>query len=141
MFAFDFDRTHKVVRVRFAGRFGAEELRDLRDFGRIFVATEGPTHGLIDLSGVDSVAFAAQEVVSQGQEEPICPGHRYVVIAPKRDTYGVARLFTISRVMSGSQPLSIVTTMDEAIARLGIMDLDFQPVDVDGMRAAAARRT
>ena len=137
MFTFDFDRTHRVVRVRFSGRLGAEQLSDFREFGKMFVSAEGPVHGLIDFSAIESVSFPEQEIVGQGQEEPVCPGYRYILIAPQRATYAIARLFSISRVMSGSQALPVVTTMDDAVARLGIQDLDFHPVDVAGLRAAA----
>ncbi len=93
-----------------------------------FSARHGPSHIIRDLSDVDGMAVPASKIVQRGQEPPISPGYRRVTVAPRPDLYETARLFGVEQRLAGNDEPQLVSTFDEALEELNVVDPQFELV-------------
>ena len=62
-FSLTFDRRHRVLLARFSGELTQADLLAMQDTARRFAAREGPCHGLVDLTAVETVSVPSQSLI------------------------------------------------------------------------------
>ena len=116
MFTLAFDRRHRILLTRVSGVVGSGDVTAMDDAIQRFTTRHGPTHGLMDFTGVSTVAVPIGKLV------PPANGSGY-----KRIFVANGRLVDLAR--TGAPASVIVPSIDEALRRLGATDPSFEPVD------------
>jgi hypothetical protein len=128
MFTLSYERRHNVLLASFAGVYSSEDIADLDAALLEFAARRGPSHIIRDLSHVDGVAVPASKIVQRGQEPPISPGYGRVTVAPRPDLHETARLYGVEQRLAGNDAPKLVSTLDEALEALNVVDPQFELV-------------
>jgi hypothetical protein len=128
MFTLSYERRCNVLLARFTGVYSSEDVAALDTALVEFSARHGPAHIIRDLSHVDGVAVPASKIVQRGQEPPISPGYGRVTVAPRPDLYETARIFGVEQRLAGNDEPKLVSTLDEALEALNIVDPQFELV-------------
>jgi hypothetical protein len=128
MFTLSYERRHNVLLACFAGVYSSEDIADLDTALLEFVARRGPSHIIRDLSAVDGVAVPASKIVQRGQEPPISPGYGRVTVAPRPDLHETARLYGVEQRLAGNDAPKLVSTLDEALEALNVVEPQFELV-------------
>ena len=138
MFAIELDQHHKVVLVRLSDRLTQHDVSVLDDIARVLVEAEGPVSAIFDLSAVSAVDVPRTVVERRGRMPQLAPGHPRVMIAPQPDVRALCEAFARLQAESGSEPPTVVDTMAQALARLGLGPLTFRPMEIGWLRDALA---
>jgi len=128
MFTLSYERRCNVLLACFAGVYSSEDIADLDIALLEFAARHGPSHIIRDLSAVDGVAVPASKIVQRGQEPPISPGYRRVTVAPRPDLHETARIYGVEQRLAGNDAPKLVSTLDEALQELKVVDPRFELV-------------
>lgn len=129
MFQLLLDSHHNVLMTRLHGTYVEDDitLRD-RAVAR-FIARHGPARGILDFTGVDTVAVSVDVVVRRAQALPLPPDQTQVIVAPCDPAWGLGRIIVAHQSYSrGLEPL-LVRTLDEAYRALAIGDPKFEPLE------------
>jgi hypothetical protein len=128
MFTLSYERRYNVLLARFAGVYSSQDAVAL-DMARVeFSARHGPSHIIRDFSAVEGMAVPASKIIQRGQEPPISPGYKRVTVAPRPDLYETARIFGVEQRLAGNDEPKLVTTLDEALRELNVVDPQFELV-------------
>jgi hypothetical protein len=127
---FEFDPENKDLLVQPEGRLTDESLLEIyTGIAKYSVATDARA-GIFDFSLVTEFAVTADTIRNLARQEPAMPDavHRpRVLVAPATHVFGIARMFQI--VGEHQRPtLSVVRTLDEAFAALGVLSPHFEPL-------------
>lgn len=127
---FEFDPENKVLLVQPEGRLTDESLLEIyTGIAKYSVATDARA-GIFDFSLVAEFAVTADTIRNLARQEPAMPDavHRpRVLVAPATHVFGIARMFQI--VGEHQRPtLSVVRSLDEAFAALGVPSPHFEPL-------------
>ena len=125
----DFDPTNRILRARFEGHITDDELKEAYQFGQTHVARIDPQAGIVDFSGVTTVAFSTQTIRDLALSKPIMPdpSRPVVFVAPTPHLFGIARMFELQGAESRPN-LHVVRTAEEAYEMLNIRQPQFEPV-------------
>jgi len=126
---FEFDPVLKILLIRVDGLFTDEALREYYRASRKY-STATDAHAVItDFSAVTEFAASGEMVRHLASQEPAIPHPERprILVAPQTVAYGLSRMFQIAGE-STRPTLSVVHTMDEAIAALGIQSPHFEPL-------------
>lgn len=130
-FRFEFDPANKILLLRFEGRLTDESLVEIHRAARIHWAATGARAGIGDYTSVTEFPLSAEFVrtlARQGAPMPEPIEHPLFIVMPSTTGYGLARMYQI--VGDVTQPLvSVVRTMDEALAALGVQSPHFEPLE------------
>jgi hypothetical protein len=130
-FRFEFDSANKILLLRFEGRLMDESLAEIHRAARIHWAATGARAGIGDYSSVTEFPLSAELVrtlARQGAPMPEPTENPHFIVMPSTTGYGLARMYQI--VGELTQPLvSVVRTMDEALAALGVQSAHFEPLE------------
>ena len=74
------------------------------------------------------MAVPASKIVQRGQKPPLSPGYRRVTVAPRPDLHETARLYGVEQRLAGNDAPKLVSTLDEALAELNVVDPQFELV-------------
>lgn len=120
MFTLAFDRRHKILLARVSGVLNSSDVAALDSAIERFTARNGPTHGLMDFSSVSTVAVPISKLVQHAPRQVRGTGYKHVVVVANSELLELAR--TAAR-----EPM-IVSSLDEALRRLGAVSPSFEPV-------------
>jgi hypothetical protein len=125
-----FDRAHRVLLVKFGRAITRESLIELQDRVRRFAAVNGPCHGIIDFAAVEELKVESQYIIALARQPAVLSGQKRVLIAPRDEVFGLARMFGLHQAATGDEPL-VVRSAAEAYAALGLADPDFVAIEAD----------
>lgn len=124
-----FERRHRVLFSRFVGVFTSDDVEALDGIVKRFVHENGPVAGIIDWSGIETVALPLWRLVQRGRAPQIAPGERRVMIAPPEGSIrDMVRAYADQQRDYGNVEPIVVFSLEEAYTVLGIADPVFEPV-------------
>ena len=127
---FEFDAENKILLVRPEGRLTDEALLEVYAWIAKYSAATDARAGIFDFSLVTEFAASSDAIRNLARQEPAMPDavHRpRVLVAPSTHVFGIARMFQI--VGEHKRPsLTVVRTLDEAFAALGVQSPHFEPL-------------
>jgi hypothetical protein len=130
-FRFEFDTVNKILLVRFEGRLTDESLAEATQVARNHWAATDARAGITDCSSVTEFAVSPELVRDLPLQQPPMPDvtkNPLFLVMPTTAGYGLARMYQI--VGDRTVPLtSVVHTMDEALAALGVQTPHFEPIE------------
>jgi hypothetical protein len=130
-YRFEFDPVNKILLLRFEGRLTDEALAEIHKAARIHWAATGARVGIGDYSSVTEFPLSAELVrtpARQGAPMPEPTEHPHYIVMPSTTGYGLARMYQIVGELS-QLVVSVVRTLDEALAVLGVQSAHFEPLE------------
>jgi hypothetical protein len=126
---FEFDPVNKILLAQLGGRLTDESLAEAYETARQYAVATDPSAGIWDTSLVTQFAVSSAFVRSLAIRGPIIAdtNRPRFVVAPKIEAYGLFRMFQLAGESSRPK-LTIVHTIDEALALLGIQSPHFEPL-------------
>jgi hypothetical protein len=128
MFTLAFERTHRVLLVRFVGIFTSEDIVQLDRAVIEFVAQAGPVRGLMDFTGIEAFAVPHTLLAERGGLAAIVPGQERVIVMPNTELYEVARAYASQQRDVGNLEPRVVMSLWDAYRLLGLDQPDFEPL-------------
>jgi hypothetical protein len=134
-FVLAFERTHRVLWVKATGVIATQDLVDLDMASISFLAreekTDGPPiRGLYDFSEMSAIAVPQTKAAARGSRSAILRGQR-VMVKSRTATCGIVETFAHNQRLAGNNLLTVVDSLDEAHALLGLNAPRFEVVDDD----------
>jgi hypothetical protein len=129
VFSLSYDRRHNVLMARFTGVLSSQDVEELDKAVIAFTVQHGgPWHGLVDLTGVDTVSMPASRLLQRSQRPPV-PGYRRVFVASGEQAVELARTFASHQTAAGLGTVQVVSTLEEAYRLLHLpKEPRFDPV-------------
>ena len=128
---YEFDKDHQVLLVSLDGRLSEESLGSLTRASEKYWAATKPRAEIIDCSGVTEFAISSERIRQLAKRQQLMPEAANlprVIVVPETHAYGLARMYQI--VAEQKRPLvTVVRSMDAALAALGITSPHFEPLD------------
>jgi hypothetical protein len=123
-FHLTFERTHRVLKAKAAGVIATQDLLDLDLELVAFLSREeapeqAPIRGLYDFSEVAALAVPQNRAAERGNRPSILRGQR-VIVQSQAAGCSLVDTFATSQQQAGNTGLSIVNSLDEAHALLGM---------------------
>jgi hypothetical protein len=128
MFTLAFERTHRVLLVRFTGIFSSEDIVPLERAVKAFVDQEGPVRHLLDFSGIEAIAVPQTLVAERARLPEIVPGQERVIVAADLEMYDLARGYATQQRDFGNLEPRVVLSLWDAYRLLGLDEADFQAI-------------
>jgi len=123
------ERRHRILFSRFLGLFTSDDIEALDNVVKRVVQESGPIAGLIDWSGIETIAVPPWRLVQRGRAPQISPGERRVMVAPPDGPiHEMVRAYADQQRDYGNTAPVVVCSLDEAYAVLAITDPVFEPV-------------
>jgi hypothetical protein len=117
--------------LRFEGPLTDDSIAEFYRVIRQYWTAADASMGIVDFSSVTEFALSSDLIGRLAQQEPCMPDaarRPRVIVAPKTHVFGLARMFQI--MGEPSRPLlTVVHTMGEALAALGIQSPHFEPLE------------
>ncbi len=129
-FRFEFDPMNKILLVRLEGRLTDELLAEAYETAQKYAVATDASAGIWDTSSVTEFAVSSEILRSLASREPIIadPTRPRVVVASKTVAFGLFRMFQLTG--ERTRPLlTVVHTMDEALAVIGVPSPQFEPLE------------
>lgn len=127
MFDIDVCEARQIVLVRFRGQLTeadfveldrlAAELRGGREFDCIY-----------DMTDVEKIDLATSFVAKRGDLPQTYKGHERIYVVSNDDLRLLVRLYAAYQVNKGWKEPVIVTSLGEAMSKLGVSPSDFTPI-------------
>ena len=86
---------------------------------------------IFDFTAVDRVDLATEFVAKRGDLPQAYKDRERIYVVPQDDLKLLTRLYAAYQTAKGWRSPSIVTTLEEALLRLGVAQADFRPVPID----------
>lgn len=124
-----FEHRHRILLSRFIGVFSFDDIEALDRLVKQVVHDHGPVAGLIDWSGIDTVALPPWRLVQRGRSPQIALGQKRVMIAPPEGPiHEMVRAYADQQRDYGNVEPIVVCSLEQAYAVFGITDPVFEPV-------------
>ena len=129
-FRFEFDSANQILLSRFEGRFTDESAAEFHTAAWKYAAATDAKAGVVDFASVTEFAVSGETLRRIARLQPSLPNSAArprVIVAPQTHAFGLFRMFQIT----GEQTrplLTVVRTMDEALAALGVESPHFEPL-------------
>lgn len=125
-FRFDFDGVNEILLLRLEGRVTEEILREIYIVGGKYWTATMPKAAIVDCSSVTATAISSDRIRELARRKPMpdTVGRPRIIVAPTTLQYGLARMFQLV----SERPITVVHTMDEALAELGVQSPHFEPL-------------
>ena len=127
---FEFDAENKILLGQFEGRLTDQSVVEIYQAIRKYSVATDARAGILDFSFVSEFAATSDAIRNLARQEPAMPdavNRPRVVVAPATHLFGIARMFQI--VGQHKRPsLTVVRTLDEAFAVLGVQSPRFEPL-------------
>jgi len=127
MLSLAFDRRNRVLRVTISGIFASEDMEELDNVVVEFVARHGQVRGIFDYSNVEAIAVPDSRLAQRAQQ-PSAMAQR-VVVASRVMAGERARTYAGYRREAGQKEATVVGSLNEAHALLGLRNPRFEPVE------------
>lgn len=130
MLSLSYARRQNILMARFSGVFSSQDMDELDRAVIAFTARQGPSHGLVDFSGIDAVSLPPSRLLQRSQQPPFSPGYKRVFVAPGPPSLELARTFAEQQILAGGIGPVIVATLEEAYQHLRIAkSVQFEAVE------------
>jgi hypothetical protein len=131
-FILAFERSHRVLAATATGVIATQDLLDLDTaliafLAREEIADQSSIRGLYDFSKVAAIAVPQTKAAERGNRSAILRGQRVMVLS-RTLACGVAETFVQSQRLAGDTLLSVVDSLDDAHALLGLNAPEFELV-------------
>ncbi len=130
-FRFEFDAANKILLGRFEGRLTEESVAEFYGAIRKYSTATDARAGIWDFSTVTEFAASSESIRGLARREPAMPDatrRPRFIVAPATFLFGISRMFQISG--ESTRPLlTVVRTIDEALAALGVQTPHFEPLE------------
>jgi len=130
-YRFEFDPVNKILLSRLDGRLTDESMAEFHETAWKRAAAVDPHAAIVDFSSVTEFAVSSESVRQLARQKTPLPNSRSmprVIVAPQTHAFGLFRMFQI--VGEPTRPLlSVVRTMNEAFAALGVASPNFEPLE------------
>jgi hypothetical protein len=127
----EFDPANRILLLHFEGQLSDEAVAEFYRVIRKHWIAAGARMGIVDFSAVTAFALCSELIRQLAQQEPCMPdpaSRPRVIVAPTNLEFGLARMFQI--LGESARPLlSVVHTLDEAVAALGVQCARFEPLE------------
>jgi len=127
MLSLAFDRRHRVLRVTVSGIFSSEDMEEMDNTMVEFVARHGQVRGIFDYTEVAAFAVPDSRLAERAQQPSVI--QQRVVVASRVAAGERARTYARYRREAGQKEATIVASLDEAYALLGLRNPRFEPVE------------
>jgi hypothetical protein len=128
MLALAFDRKSRILRVTISGIFASEDMDELDNAVVEFVARHGEVRaGIFDYSDVEVIAVPDSRLAERAQQPHAI--QQRVVVSSRAMGGERARTYGRFRREAGQREPTIVASLDEAYAILGLRNPRFEPVE------------
>ena len=129
MIALAFDRLHAVLHLQLSGIYTTDDLDRFDIIALRFVETNGPVHMLLDFSKTTAMAVPASKLSQRGQLPPLCPGHKRVMVMPRRNLLEFGWSFRDYQQQAGHPAPIVVDSLSEGLRIFSLGDRrGFEPV-------------
>ena len=131
-FRFEFDSTHRLLRISLEGRIGDHEIASLRDEASSMVAEGRPNALIVDLSHTERYEISNASILAMAQSAPALPGISIpvIIVAPAPHMFGASRVFQITS--DERRPwLHVVKSEEEAYEMLKVKSPAFEQVPTE----------
>jgi hypothetical protein len=128
-FRFEFDPGNKVLMVRVEGRLTDQLLAEVLLAIRKYSTATDPRAGIVNFSAVTEVEISSGVIRELARQEPVMldASRPRVIVAPGEVMFGLSRMFQLAG--ERTRPLlDVVRTLDEALALLGVVSPQFEPL-------------
>jgi hypothetical protein len=130
-FRFEFDPVNKILLSRFEGQLTDESTVEFHETAWKYAAATDASAGIVDFSSVSEFAVSGEVLRRLARQRPALPNSARrprVIVAPQTHAYGLFRMFQIAG--EPTRPLlTVVHTMDEAFAALGVQTPRFESLE------------
>jgi hypothetical protein len=127
MLSLAFDRRHRVLRITVSGIFSSEDMEEMDNATVEFVARHGQVRGIFDYTEVAAFAVPDSRLAERAQQPSAI--QQRVVVASRVSGGERARTYARYRREAGQREATIVGSLDEAYALLGLRNPRFEPVE------------
>jgi hypothetical protein len=135
-FRFEFDPENKILLTRVEGCVTTELVQDLYPRSVSHWLATGARAGITDCSLVTSVQLSADFIrgiatrgIATRQSDRDSATYPRVIVASSTSGFGLGRMYQLAAEMKNPK-LTVVRTMDEAFAALGVQSPRFEPLSV-----------
>jgi hypothetical protein len=123
-FLLTFERRHRVLKAKAAGVIASQDLLDLDNALISFLAREETAdtpsiRGLYDFSEIAAIAVPQTKAAERGSRSSIVRGQR-VLVQSQATACSLVETFVQSQRLAGDNHLTVVDSLDEAHALLGL---------------------
>jgi hypothetical protein len=126
----EFDPANKILLLHVEGRLVDDTVAEFYRAIRMYWTTTDACMGIVDFSSVTEFALSGNLIIQLAQQEPCMPdgtSRPRVIVAPEAHVFDLARMFQI--LAENTRPLlSVVHTLDEGFAELGVQSPHFEPL-------------
>jgi hypothetical protein len=126
MLSLAFDRKHRVLLATVSGIFTSDDLDEFDRAVLDFVAREGRVWAIIDYTPVLALAVPGTRLTQRVQQPLVLPDR--ILVAP-RDLGDTARAYSLQQGEAGMKQPTVVETIEEAYALLGLRNPRFEPIE------------
>ena len=132
VFLLAFERTHRVLRATAKGVIATEDLEALDIASIALLSREGmgngpPIRGLYDFSGAAAITVPQTKAAARGSRAAIVRGQR-VLVQSQAIIGCVVETFAQSQRLAGDNFLTVVDSIEEAHALLGLNAPNFEAI-------------
>ncbi len=124
-----YDRGNGVLLVRFGRVLTRAVHEEVVAAARSFVRKFGDRPAIADFSAVERVDVDMRFWRELGRRPRVIRGARRVLVAPRDHVFGMIRMYGLLQADRGDEP-TVVRTLPEAYAILGVERPDFRPIEV-----------
>ena len=128
-YSFELDSTHRVLLFRFTGDVSEQRIGRFYNEAGTQIERIRPRAAIFDFTAVTSFDVSSASIRSLANASPLIPDVACprVVVAPATHIFGMSRMFQI--LGENSRPsLTVVRSMAEALAAIGLDPPDFKPL-------------
>lgn len=128
-YVFELDAIHRVLLFRFSGDVSEQRIGQFYDEAGAQIERIHPQAAIFDFTAVTSFNVSSASVRSLAEASPLIPDVACprVVVAPAQHIFAMSRMFQI-RGESSRPSFTVVHSMGEALAVIGLDSADFRPI-------------
>jgi hypothetical protein len=132
MFDVEVCEPKRVVLIRFRGELAEGDFSALDAMGREMQG--GPPYDVVfDMTNVEKLHLATDFVSQRGELPQAFTDRERIYVVQQDDLKLLVKLYAAYQASKGWRPPVIVSTLDEALARLGVTVAEFGPPSAAGI--------
>lgn len=126
MFDIKICEARRISLVSFHGELSPRDFVELDRLAREAQSTGG-VHSIYDLTRVEVNALITDFVAKRGELPQAFKGYERLYVVPQQVLRRLVRLYIDFQAAQGEQPPILLSTLDEALQRLGVERSEFRP--------------
>jgi hypothetical protein len=140
-YRFEFDASSGLLQGRLEGRVTSEELVEYYRLAVKCARLKNPRSGITDMTGITMFEVTPQTVRELAGMRPVIPDQDLlrVIVASSPEIFGMARMFE-SHGEATRPNLHVVRTYKEALVIVGVLEPQFEPIDLADLGSASEQK-